>query len=416
MKKYLFSIIIVISFVIEIFACLYMSNRPIRIKQDSIAVSDCIRVIQNNYSDTSKFSTDLEYVVLNKDGTIYYENGSNLSKTINEAIINNDTILDINIDDEIVGQIIIKNSIKKEVKNKINDITKVFVIFSCIQLSLVIIHIIYLNNSIIKPFKGLNDFASRVAGGNLDIPLGMDKNHIFGEFSEAFDIMRVELKKAKIAEKKANDEKKETIAKLSHDIKTPVASIKATAEMGYELASNDKEKEKFNLINVKTDQIRTLVDNLFNSSVNEITEIQVKPANYPSDVIVNLINNSDYLNKVSSLDIPKCNIFIDKLRLQQTFDNIFMNSYKYANTKIDVNACLKDEFLIIEIRDYGSGVLEDDLPLLKEKYKRGSNVTNSDGAGLGLFLTNYFMENINGKLELGNANPGFVVKLYIRTM
>ena len=53
----------------------------------------------------------------------------------------------------------------------------------------------------------------------------MDKKHIFGSFSEAFDLMRSELKKARINEKKANDAKKEIVAKLSHDIKTPLSAI-----------------------------------------------------------------------------------------------------------------------------------------------------------------------------------------------
>ena len=52
--------------------------------------------------------------------------------------------------------------------------------------------------------------------------------------------------------------------------------------------------------------------------------------------------------------------------------------------------------------------------LLKEKYKRGENVKDEDGAGLGLYLANYFIDNMNGKMELSNSNPGFMVKLYIR--
>ena len=55
-----------------------------------------------------------------------------------------------------------------------------------------------------------------------------------------------------------------------------------------------------------------------------------------------------------------------------------------------------------------------DLPLLKEKYKRGRDVKEKDGAGLGLHLANYFMDNMNGRLELSNANPGFIVTIYIR--
>ena len=242
----------------------------------------------------------------------------------------------------------------------------------------------------------------------------MDKHNVFGKFSEAFDIMRSELKKSRINEKKANDDKKDMVAKLSHDIKTPVASIKSTSEIGYEV-SNDKDiKNYFNQINIKTDQIKVLVDNLFNSSINEITEIDVNPSNYNSNILNDLIKNSDYLNKLGDYNIPNCNIYIDKIRMQQTLDNIINNSYKYSNTKIDIDTKLDNEYLIISLRDYGNGVNDLDLPLLKEKYKRGSNVKDEDGAGLGLYLSNYFMEKMNGKLELYNSKPGFEVKIYIR--
>ena len=61
----------------------------------------------------------------------------------------------------------------------------------------------------------------------------------------------------------------------------------------------------FNVINVKTDQIKTLVDNLFNSSVQDVTEINVNPGSYESNDIVTLIKNSDYLNRAGVFKIPE---------------------------------------------------------------------------------------------------------------
>ncbi|MBQ2082758.1 MAG: sensor histidine kinase, partial [Lachnospiraceae bacterium] len=98
----------------------------------------------------------------------------------------------------------------------------------------------------------------------------------------------------------------------------------------------------------------------------------------------------------------------------QAFDNIFMNSYKYGGTDITVNAVTDDGSLVIEISDCGPRASAEELPLLKEKYKRGSNSFGKDGAGLGLFLTNYYIENMNGKLELFDASPGFGVRIYLR--
>ena len=295
------------------------------------------------------------------------------------------------------------------------NIVTVFAVIGILQTAIVVIWYIYIKRSVITPFKKLNSFAARVAEGNLDIPLEMDRGHVFGAFTESFDLMRSELKKARIAEKKASDEKKDMVAKLSHDIKTPVASIKSTSEVGMAITKEERTKEMFGVINAKTDQIKSLVDNLFTSSVHDITEIEVNPGTQPSDVIAGLIRNSDYLKRAGDFSIPECNVFIDKLRLQQVFDNVFMNSYKYADTAIKVVADIAGDYLVIRISDEGPGVKEEEIPLLKEKFRRGSNASDKDGAGLGLFLTDYFMEKMDGQLGLKNLEKGFEVSVYIRT-
>lgn len=111
----------------------------------------------------------------------------------------------------------------------------------------------YLQRAIIKPFGKMKRFAQRIAGGNLDIPLEMDRRNLFGAFTESFDLMRSELKKARMAEARANASKKELVAKLSHDIKTPVASIKAASEVGAALSADEKIRENYGQIIQKAD-------------------------------------------------------------------------------------------------------------------------------------------------------------------
>lgn len=414
MKKGTFIAIIVLTFVLEFTFCAILFNKTKTVKQDVVKINECVKTVEENFGSETLYYKDLEYSIIDTDNKLIYKTSESTTESLNDAIKNNDIILDLEVNDKKVGTILIKNNTSELMNTYKNYLYSVIIVMSIIQLVLIIMYFHYINKNVIKPFKELDSFAQRVASGNLDIPLYMDKNHVFGSFTESFDLMRTELKKARIREKKANDDKKEMVAKLSHDIKTPIASIKSTSEIGYEKAKEENIKNYFNQINIKTDQIKVLVDNLFNSSINEITEIDVNPSNYESSILVELIKNSDYLDKLNSFSIPKCTIYIDKMRMQQTFDNIINNSYKYANTNIDIEVNKTKEYLIISFRDYGMGVSDLDLPLLKEKYKRGSNVKDEDGAGLGLHLANYFMENMNGKLELENAHPGFTVKLYLR--
>ncbi len=414
MKKAPFILILVITFIAEALACCFMLTRIKDIKTDPVKVNECMYSVTDNFGDTSKYDKQLDYVVLDNDGKLLYKTRDGLSESINEAIKTRGLILDLKVNGEAVGKIIFDYSMDHQLSTIKKDIVVIFIIIGCLQIVIVVSWYIYLKRSIIKPFEDLNSFASRVAEGNLDMPLAMDRAHVFGAFTESFDLMRTELKKARIAEKKATDDKNEMVAKLSHDIKTPVASIKSTSEVGYELTKEDRTKEMFGVINAKTDQIKSLVDNLFNSSVQDVTEIAVNPGTYDSSDIKKLIRTSDYLGKAGSFDIPSCSVYMDKLRLQQVFDNIFMNSYKYANTPMKVEASVSGDYLIIRVSDEGPGVKEEELPLLKEKYKRGSNANDKDGAGLGLYLTNYFMEKMDGKLGLKNLDKGFEVSIYLR--
>ena len=416
MRKAPFILLLILTFTAEALACYSTVTKMQDVKTDPVKVNECIYSITENYGDTSKYNTQLDYVIIGNDGELIYKTKDGLSESVNKAIKTRGLILDLTVDGEQVGKVIFDYSMDEQLTDVKSKIVMLFAIIGMLQIVILVIWYIYIRKNIISPFKNLNSFAARVAEGNLDMPLEMDKGHVFGAFTESFDLMRSELKKARIAEKKASDDKKEMVAKLSHDIKTPVASIKSTSEIGMAITKEERTKEMFGVINSKTDQIKSLVDNLFTSSVQDITEIDVNPGMQPSDIISGLIKNSDYLKRAGVFSIPECNVFIDKLRLQQVFDNIFMNSYKYADTAISVNPELTGDYLVIRIADEGPGVKEEELPLLKEKFRRGSNASNKDGAGLGLYLTNYFMEKMDGQLGLKNLEPGFEVSVYIRVV
>ena len=444
MKRGVIFLALIISVVVEVVVSVLLLNQVGDTGQDTIEINRYLKVVEEEYKKTKDspdgdlagsleklsdpYTDALIFTVLDNEDNVLYKNDPKAATSINEAIRNHDTILNLTVDGSVVGRMVFFNDTETSTDKYRMGILVCISITSVIQLLIIMVYLLYLNWRVIRPFDRMKDFAARVAGGDLDIPLDMDRGHAFGNFTESFDLMRTELKKARMAEKQANDEKKEVIAKLSHDIKTPVASIKSTSEIGYELAKEDRVRDLFNTVNIKSDQITTLVDNLFNSSIQDITEIAVSPAEYPSDVVTQAIKNADYMKKADRIDIPSCHVFVDKLRLQQAFDNVFMNSYKYAGTDIRVEAWLSGgqalphgdtvsdtpRYLVVRVSDSGEGVSAEELPLLKEKYHRGSNIAEREGAGLGLFLTDYFITKMDGYIELTSEN-GFAVTFYLRT-
>lgn len=382
---------------------------------NSIEANEIVQTIQNNWQNFESYQNNskLNYVVLDLEGNVLYKTKNGLSESLNEAINHWDVIMDIMENDNLVGKLIIYNNQEQLLQTQRTKIIVIVLGGWLLALILLTIYLFWIEKIIIQPFQKLKYFAERVAEGNLDIPLQMDKHNIFGAFTESFDIMRSELKKARLAEAKANASKKELVAKLSHDIKTPVASIKAVSEVGYTLAENNKQQEAYQSIITKTDQINALITNLFTATLEELHQLTVDPQDLDSSNLKVLIENSDYKHFVKMSPIPQCLLYVDKLRLQQVFDNIIINSYKYANTTIDVLLEKRDNYLFICFEDYGGGVDALELQLIKEKFKRGTNSKNIEGSGLGLYISNYFMEAMKGQLIVENGQAGLKVSLII---
>jgi len=288
-----------------------------------------------------------------------------------------------------------------------------YVMIAILALSGILLYVYY-EWAILAPFRKLQGIAKHIAAGNFDTPLEMDRNNLFGAFTESFELMREELYKARENENKANQSKKELVASFSHDIKTPVASKKAVTELMLVKATDEKEQERLTTINAKAEQINTLITDMFHATLEELQALLVSAEEVLSTEIPSLIQQADYDNRITSFSIPNCLVLTDLLRLQQVFDNIISNSYKYAGTKMDIRAFFEPQYLVIEVKDFGHGVPEEELPLLCNKFYRGKQVQKESGYGLGLFISQYFIEQMSGKLECENQADGFVVKIWLQ--
>ncbi len=422
MKKRIFLTGLLFLFAVEAVILLLFTVWDADDRQDSARINEIVQTVQADWDALSDGGNpskeqgelpELSYAVLDREGTVLLRTDAGVSTSINAAVVHRDTMLDLVVDGETVGKIIIANDSEQIFKKRKQTFFFVILAVTILQCGICAGYYVYLNYAVIEPFQKLNGFAQRIAGGNLDVPLEMDRANIFGAFTESFDIMRSELKKAKIAEAKANAGKKELVAKLSHDIKTPVASIKAASEVGAALADSDRLRDNYTQIIRKADQIDTLISDLFTAALEELRQLTVSPGDMESRGIREMLESADYLHYAVISEIPECMLYADRLRLQQVFDNIFANSYKYAGTQVDVTAHRKGERLDIRIEDQGGGVCEEKLPLLREKFKRGSNAKDVEGAGLGLYISDYFMKEMNGELVIENGERGLAVTVCI---
>lgn len=389
-------------------------------KIDVVAANDITQSLAERWntldgSDLPCLQYHLDYVVIDNNGNAIAKTREGLNETINSAIANRDTITDISKDGVILGKIIIYNN-SIALWQHYRDSLLIYSISIMVFIALFcIVHAVHIDRTVFRPFRKLQAFAKNVAEGKLDMPLEMDRGNMFGAFTESFDLMREELAKARESERRANQSKKELVASLSHDIKTPVASIKAVSEVMMVKSKDENEKRQCEVINSKADQINNLITNMFNATLEELEQLSVYVKENPSLDLYDLIRNSDYKQRVTLDAIPECLVISDRIRLQQVIDNIINNSYKYADTPINVSAAIKGQYLEVAFRDYGPGVSSDELPLLFNKFYRTKNTEGKSGAGLGLYIAKYLMNGMSGEIECQNIDHGFavIIKLHM---
>ena len=281
----------------------------------------------------------------------------------------------------------------------------------------VFIILIYLDRTILRPFRRMKDYASDLSRGDFDKPLEVERGNYFGDFTWAFDNMRREIVKSRSAEKEAIENNKTVIATLSHDIKTPVASVRAYAEaFEANMDSTPEKRQKYlSIIMEKCDEVTKLTNDLFLHSISEMNRLETFSEEIELTGFIDTEVSKLFVSEgEAEFKLPENEeilIKADPKRLLQIFENLKNNAEKYAKTKVEISVFTSDDACEIHFRDFGQGIPEEEIPFITGKFYRGKNVGNENGSGLGLYIVKELMSKMGGEMMLLNKEPGLDVVL-----
>lgn len=272
----------------------------------------------------------------------------------------------------------------------------------------------YIYVAVVRPFDKMKDFALRISAGDFTVPLQYQRSNYFGEFTWAFDSMRSEIIKLRANEKEAMENNKTIIATLSHDIKTPLSSIRAYVEaLSANMDNSYEKRERYvNVIIKKCDEVVRLTNDLFLHSISDMDKLKItlekiEITSFMEGVIKEI---SGEQNDVHFKEMDVCSfVNADKNRLIQIAENLINNARKYAKSDIDVFFVKEDNMAAMHFRDYGSGIPNENIPFIFDKFYRGSNCGNEQGSGLGLYIVKYVTEKMGGLVTLINHPDGLEV-------
>ena len=275
-------------------------------------------------------------------------------------------------------------------------------------LMVVLISSNYYIRSILLPVAEITEKAKRIAGGTYGIQIESLYDDEIGELAETINDMSMQINHNEIMQR-------EFISSLSHELRTPLTAITGWSETLLADDSLDPDTKRGMTIILRegkrlTEMVVELLD--FNKMQDGRLTLNIELADIRGEFEDTVYMYSSRLKQEdihlhyfdNDEDIPE--IPCDAKRLRQVFLNILDNAAKHGGEggKIDAAIHLQDPDVVIQIRDYGSGIPEDELPLVKRKFYKGSS--KARGTGIGLAVCDEIVQMHNGELTLENAEGG----------
>lgn len=259
-----------------------------------------------------------------------------------------------------------------------------------------------------KQQKRIIDLINRVAIADFDIKQD-PKNRIDKKTFSALKTLTDELKYLLDEEQKYRDMQQKFIAMISHELKTPIALIKAYGEALRDGVSNtESDREKYiKIIIDKADKLAYQTDEIFKITLKELNQFKFKfEEKYADDVIRDIFEpiKEKYTEKQAievSYDIPRSLINVDVIRFEQAIINLLDNAIKHnsGGNNIVLKAWANETNLTVLVADKGEGIKPKDLPYIFQYFYQGSHKeVDHKGSGLGLGICKHIIDEHKGEI------------------
>jgi signal transduction histidine kinase len=429
------AIIVVVLFVSVIISIYRFFNIDFKIYDNNIRI---LLSKQKNEIEKGIYNKgSYQYIVFGLDGRVLYNVGAfdyKVGEVLNtQEMLQTDKSFSINNKNDIKESFILEQQGKvngfvvflipeKDILIESNS-SRVINIFSPVFIgilisgSIVIVRSLYFSKRILTPLKEISSSTKGIIAGNYDLEVirtyekQIGENEV-GDLTYSFELMRDELKAKQIKEEVLKKSQQELISCISHDLKTPISTIKAYSEgLRDGIARTPKAQEDYvNIIIGKTDLLIDMINELLEYSNAELNQLEINMKEvYFYEYFIPVMKELEVYVKQKDIDFTyEINtgdmlIKIDERRITEVLYNLVENSIKYMKDgrgSIIVEAERQNEKVLIKVKDNGIGISPDDIPYVFDKFYRAEKSRSSSipGSGLGLSICKYIIEEHGGEI------------------
>lgn len=255
----------------------------------------------------------------------------------------------------------------------------------------------FLSKRITKPITNITKKAREMGKGNYDVIFQENGTLEIDDLSRTLNHTCQDMKKI-------DELRRDLLANVSHDLKTPLTMIKAYAEMVRDISYRDDEKRNkdLNIIIDETDRLNILVNDIL-----DLSKLQANTGNMKIEAYDLVEEIKSVLERYAIicekegyhfvLDMPAAAVVkADKNKLNQVIYNLINNAINYTgkDKKVTIRVTEKSKSYLVEIIDTGKGIKNDDLPYIWDKYYKNekNHKRNVVGSGIGLSIVRNILE------------------------
>ena len=271
-----------------------------------------------------------------------------------------------------------------------------------------IIKIVY--QDIILPIKELHKVTNSIQVGVFEERLHYDYSGEIGQLCHDFEALRSELSFSRENEKKLKEKEQLLLAYISHDLKTPLATISGYVEGIYTgIIKGEHIHEYTGIIMKKIQMLNGLIEDILEHSKAQLNEFRIEKRElYAKDFFLDIMKEAEAdfsknNRRFTYNDIPDVLLTIDGKRIKQVMQNLFSNAMKFTQRGdlIQVTIELKEEKFMVSVKDTGLGIEATALPFVFQEFYRGekARTLNVAGSGLGLSISRFIVEHHGGQIE-----------------
>lgn len=298
--------------------------------------------------------------------------------------------------DEIYGVVLLHSPVEG-INNAVKEGFVILAISISIALIIVIIISIYFSMSFTKPLNKMKNTALQLAEGDYKVKTGIKQDDEIGKLAETMDILANELEIASEQSEKLEQMRRDFIANISHELRTPVTVIRGSLEALNDGVITEPEKvnEYYKQMLNESKGLQRLVSDLLELSRLQNTDFIIDTTEISlTDIIDDVVRSGRQLanKKDITINVKKgegeYRVIGDFSRVRQMIMIILDNAVKFSpeNGEINITAIENEDSIELSIIDSGLGIPKEDLPYIFDRFYKAKSLNNQSGTGLGLAI------------------------------